>query len=138
MNALRQIRAALVPGGLIVDTQPISPRPPVELPDGSVAGRLDMHVWRSTIDAVDRRTARALDDGLFAIELERHVVVTDTYDNGPELVEEVHGWKGTRISRSLATRLAGVTGPVSLHQDVRLRVLRATEPRRECLRAVRR
>ena len=129
MNALRQIHAALVPGGLIVDTQPISPRPPVALPDGRAAGRLDMHVWRSTIDAVDRRIARALDDRLFTTELDRPLVVTDAYDDGTELVEEVRGWKGTRISRSLAERLARVAGPVSLHQEVRLRVLRATEPR---------
>ena len=124
MNALRAIHRVLVAGGVVVDTQPVSPQPPVE--SGGVGlGTVDMHVWRMTIDAVDRRIARALDDGLFAVKLERCFTVTDTYDNGPELVAEVREWKGTRISQAVARRLEDVDAPVSLHQEVRLRVLRA-------------
>ena len=63
MHALRRIHAALLPGGLVVDSQPVSPEPPVEAADGGL-GWLDMREWRETIDAVDERTAEAIGVGL--------------------------------------------------------------------------
>jgi hypothetical protein len=127
VNALRRIHAALVPGGLVVDTQPVSARPPV-CRDGRRLGTLDMREWIGTVDAVDALVAQTIDEGLYEIERELQLVVTDTYDNGAELVEHVSGWKGTRISHALAARVAGAAPPVTLDQDVRLRLLRATEP----------
>jgi hypothetical protein len=41
VNALRRIHAALVPGGLVVDTQPVSARPSVEA-FGVELGTLDL------------------------------------------------------------------------------------------------
>lgn len=58
----------------MVDSQPMSPEPPVEAADGSL-GRLDMGEWRATIDAVDERPAEAIDQGLFAIESEHTITV---------------------------------------------------------------
>jgi hypothetical protein len=121
VNALHRIHAALVPGGVIVDTQPVSPDPPVTA-GGAELGRLDMREWRALIDEIDGLTLQA---GLFAVEAEREIVVTDTYDGGPELVEIVGGWKGTRIPGELAARLAGESGVAGVHQDVRVRILRA-------------
>jgi hypothetical protein len=66
VHALRSIRAALIPGGLVFDSQPVSAEPPVEVADGALE-RLDMREWRETIDAVDERTAEAVGLGLFAI-----------------------------------------------------------------------
>jgi hypothetical protein len=74
---------------------------------------------------VDRLVAQAIDDGVFALELERQFIVTDTYDNGPELVESVSGWQGTRISRRLSKRVVAAAPPVMVHQAVRPRLLRA-------------
>jgi hypothetical protein len=96
VNALRRIHAALVPGGLVVDTQPVSARPSVEA-GGVEVGTLDMHEWRGTIDAVDRLVAETIDDGLFALQAESEFVVTDGFDDGPEMLESVSGWRGTRI-----------------------------------------
>lgn len=124
MNALRKIHAALVPGGLVIDTQPVSARPPIEA-DHRHLGTLDMQEWARTIAVVDGRVAATIRDGLFALEHERRLVVTDAYANGAELVDEVRGWAGTRIDAAVAERVVIEQRPVRLHQDVRVRVLRA-------------
>lgn len=123
MNALRRIHAVLTPGGLVVDTQPISAHPPVTAA-GRELGTLDMREWRTTIDAIDRLVAETIDDGLFVLDAEHRFVVTDSFDDGREFVEAVTGWQGTRISRALARRGAVAPPPISVDQQVRLRVLR--------------
>ena len=124
MNALRRIHAALVPNGLVVDTQPVSARPRVEA-GGRQLGTLDMREWRVTIDAIDGLVAETIDAGLFARESARSFIVADTFDDGSELVESVSGWRGTRIPRALARRAAAATPPITVHQEVRLQLLRA-------------
>ena len=52
-------------------------------------------------------------------------MVTDSFDNGGELLDTVDAWMGTQIPAETAERLATEDGPVRVHQDVRLRVLRA-------------
>ena len=95
MHALREVHRVLAPGGLLVDTQPISPRPPVDA-KGARLGTLDMRDWRATIDAIEEQVQRVLADGLFTLDVERSLVVSETFDNGPELVETVSNWQGTR------------------------------------------
>jgi hypothetical protein len=124
VHALRRIHAALLPGGLLVDSQPISPEPTVEAADGSL-GRLDMREWRETIDAVDGRIAEAIDCGLFAVESEHTITVPDEFDSGAEFIEVVGAWRGTRIPPPVAARAAVAGPPVRVPQEVRLRILRA-------------
>jgi hypothetical protein len=126
VHALRQIHATLAPGGLLVDTQPLSPHPPVCLGDTQL-GALDMRAWAATIDAIDQQTALALDAGLYRLEHERSFVVTDSYDDGPELIEYVQEWQGTRIPPAVERTLSEVSVPLSLHQDVRLRLYRTLQ-----------
>lgn len=123
MHALRNIHAALDPGGLLVDTQPVSASPPVAS-DGGELGTLDMHDWLDTIHAVGERFAETIAAGLYELEHESWFVVTDTYDNGPECLGIVSGWRGTRVSPEVTQRLAATTSRVSLQQEVRLRLLR--------------
>jgi hypothetical protein len=123
VHALRRLHAALVPGGLVVRTQPVSAFAVVEA-GGSELGRLDMREWRATIDAAERLTAQTIDDGLFSIEAERHFVVAETADDGPELVAVLHGWQGTKVPDELARRIASAPPPMRVLQDVRLRILR--------------
>jgi hypothetical protein len=106
VHALRRIHAALVPGGIVVDTQPLSPRPQVDSAADRL-GALDMREWRRTIDAVDGRMAQAIDEGLFAIEGEHIFEVADEFDSGAEFVAVVGGWRGTLIPAPLVERAAG-------------------------------
>lgn len=124
MDALRRIHAALVPGGIILDTQPISAQPPVTAA-GSGLGTLDMSAWGTTIEAIDRLVTQTIDDGLFALDAEHRFVVTDSFDDGREFVEEASGWQGTRTPYALERRAIVAPPPISVDQEVRLRVLRA-------------
>ena len=124
MNALRTLHAALTPGAILVDTQPVSARPPV-IVDGAEAGTLDMRAWSATIATIDRRTEEAVGEGLFALESERAVVVSDFYDSGQELVDTTADWMGTTVPPEVASRLATVAAMVELRQDVRVRIYRA-------------
>jgi hypothetical protein len=124
VNALHRIHAALAPGGLVIDTQPVSAAPPVETDAGEL-GRLDMSEWARTIEAVDGRVAQTIRDGLWVLDGERRFVVTDVYDDGAEFVADTTDWAGTRLDGALAARARDVHETVRLHQEVRLRVLRA-------------
>jgi hypothetical protein len=123
VHALRNIHAALAPDGILVDTQPVSASPPVAS-DGGELGSLDMHDWLDTIHAVDERFAETIAAGLYELEHESWFVVTDTYDNGPECLDIVSGWCGTRVPPDVTQRLAAATSPVSVEQEVGQRLLR--------------
>ena len=123
MHALHNIHAALAPDAILVDTQPVSARPPVAS-DGVSLGTLDMRQWLDTIVSVDQLVAETIHAGLYALQHESRFVVTDTYDTGPECLEIVAGWRGTRVPYGVSTRLAATTSPVTLRQEVRLRLLR--------------
>jgi hypothetical protein len=122
VDALERIHAALDEGGVVVDTQPVSARPPVVGTNGQL-GTLDMREWAKTIADVEVRIVETIDRGLFSVAADDHVVVTDVYDDGPEFVSETSQWAGTRVPHALARRAAAEAGPVRLHQDVRVRVL---------------
>jgi hypothetical protein len=124
VHVLRQIHAALLPGGLVVDSQPVSPDSRVEAADGGL-GALDMREWRATIDAVDERTAEAIGLGLFSVESEHTITVPDEFDSGAEFIQVVSGWRGTRIPPPVAARAKDARPPVRVLQEVRLRILRA-------------
>ena len=124
MNALRKIHRALVPGGLVIDTQPVSAHPPVESGSGML-GTLDMSDWARTVAAIDVLVQQTIDRGLFDLERESRYVVTDEYDDGAEFVAITRDWAGTNVSDALAARVGPEQGRISLHQEVRLRLLRA-------------
>ena len=108
MHALRNIHAALAVDGILVDTQPVPASPTVAL-DGGELGSLDMHDWLDTIHAVDERFAETIAAGLYELEHESRFIVTDSYDNGPECLDIVSGWRGTRVPPGVAQRLAAAT-----------------------------
>ena len=123
MHALRNIHAALAPDGILVDTQPVSARPPVAS-NGGELGTLDMRDWLDMIHAVDELVAETIAAGLYELEHESWFVVTDTYDNGPECLDIVSGWLGTGVPAEVTQRLAASPSPVTVQQEVRLRLLR--------------
>jgi hypothetical protein len=123
VHALRNIHAALAPDGIIVDTQPVSARPSVTS-EAAKLGTLDMRDWLATIHAVDELVAQTIAGGLYELQHESRFVVTDAYDNGPECLDTVGNWSGTRVPSEVTRRLAAATSPVTVEQEVRLRLLR--------------
>jgi len=122
VDALRQLHDALVPDGKVIDTQPLSPRPAVFIA-GKRVGSLDLREWVRTIGAVDAEIERALGDRLFTLETEERIVVTDFFDSGSECLDEVQEWAGTRVPKALEAKIRATAAPVTLDQEVRLRVL---------------
>jgi len=120
---LRRLRAALAPGALLIDTQPVSALPPVET-NTQYLGALDRRAWARTIRSIDSQVARAIGDGLFELLDTTHFDVTDAFGSGPQLVQATRRWHGTSAPPALAARLALETRPVRLRQAIRLRVLR--------------
>jgi hypothetical protein len=124
VHALHNIHAALAPDAILVDTQPVSGRPPVAAADGVTLGTLDMREWLETIQAVDELLAETIGADLYELQHESQFVVADTFDNGRECLETVGGWQGTRVPASVSTGLAAATSQVTVQQEVRLRLLR--------------
>lgn len=124
MHALRRIHAALVPGGIVADTQPVSAWPRVAGAAGGL-GALDMRGWLEIVDAVDQKVEAAVGEGLFTSELRPGFAVADTFDNGPLLAATVADWRGTSIPADVAERLARHASTVRVQQEVRFRLLRA-------------
>ena len=127
MHALRNIHAALVPEGLLADTQPLSPHPRVAAGDDEL-GTLDMRAWVDTIRAVDERFAEAFAGGLYTLQDEVHFVVSDSFGSGLECLETVISWRDTRVPPALASRLKATQAAVSVEQEVRLRLLSRAMP----------
>ena len=123
MHALRNIHAALVPDGLLLDTQPIGPKPRVAA-NGAELGTLDMHEWIETIHAVDERVDETIAAGLYEKTEERTLVIRSTFDDGLDCLEIIGTWQGTRVPQPLADRLAGMRDQITVDQQVWLRVLR--------------
>jgi hypothetical protein len=123
VHALHNIHAALFPDAMVVDTQPVGARPRVAA-DGNTLGTLDLRDWSNTFPTIDKITARTIADGLYELQHESRFVVTDSFDNGPECVETVAGWQGTRVPASVAGGLAASTSRATVEQEVRLRLLR--------------
>ncbi|HEY8723545.1 MAG TPA: hypothetical protein VIL92_06755 [Gaiellaceae bacterium] len=124
VHALHNIHATLAPGAILVDTQPVSARPRVAS-DVVTLGTLDMRAWLDTIQAVDELVAETIRMGLYELQHESRFVVTDTFDDGPECVEIVDSWRGTRVPDSVSTQLAATTSQVTVQQEIRLRLLRS-------------
>ena len=122
VDVLTRIHAALVPDGVLIDTQPVSPRLPVTL-DGEPVGELDDEEWLHTVAAVDAETDKALSAGLFELRHEERYLVLHEFGSGEECLEVVGSWAGTQVPPEVALRLKGGSGRVTVEQGTRLRLL---------------
>ena len=122
VDALTRLHAALVPGGVLVDTQPVSLRLPVTL-DGKAIGELEDEKWLETVAAVDRELERSLADGLFELRHEERYSVVHEFGSGRECLDVVETWAGTTIPTGVAARLEHSSGCATVEHDVRLRLL---------------
>jgi hypothetical protein len=122
VDALSRIHAALAPGGLLVDTQPVGSRWPVGL-GGVAIGELDTDGWLEIVAAVDAEIAKTLAAGLYeALHEERYVVMHEC-GSGGECLDEVGTWAGTAVPADVAARLEQGSGRATVEHDVRLRLL---------------
>jgi hypothetical protein len=122
VDALTRIHAALVPGGVLVDTQPVSLRLPVTL-HGEPIGELEDDEWLETIAAVDGEIEKAVAAGLFSSGHEERYSIVHEFGSGGECLEVVGTWGGTHIPAEIASRLAHGSGCATVEHDVRLRLL---------------
>jgi hypothetical protein len=122
VDALTRLHAALVPGGVLVDTQPIGLRLPVAL-DGEPIGELDDDEWLEIVAAVDTEFEKGLAAGLFELRHEERYVVVHEFGSGLECLEVVAGWAGTDAPEEVATCLEGAAARATVDQETRLRLL---------------
>lgn len=122
VDALTRIHAALVPGDVLVDTQPVGPRLPVAL-DGEPIGELEDDEWLETVAAVDREVEKTLTAGLFELRHEELYTVVHEFGSGRECLDVVDGWAGTSIPEEVAARLERGETRTTVDQGTRLRLL---------------
>jgi hypothetical protein len=122
VDALMRIHAALVPGGVLVDTQPVSLRLPVAL-DGEPIGELEDDEWLETVAAVDREVEKTLAGGLFELRHEELYTVVHEFGSGRECLDVVGGWAGTSVPEHVAARLESGDTRTTVDQGTRLRLL---------------
>jgi hypothetical protein len=124
VDALTRIHAALVPGGVLVDTQPVSLRLPVTL-GGEPIGDLEDDEWLETVAAVDVEIEKAVVAGLFEPKHEERYRVVHRFGSGSECLDEVSSWGGTTVPADIAAHLAEGVGTATVEHDVRLRLFDA-------------
>jgi hypothetical protein len=122
VDALTRIHAALVPDGVLVDTQPVSPRLPVAL-DGEPIGELEDDEWLEMVAAVDAELEKALAAGLFELLHEERYAVVHEFGSGDECLEVVGSWAGTEVPAEVTGRLQHASARTTVEHDVRLRLL---------------
>ena len=122
VDALTRLHAALVPGGVLVDTQPVALRLPVAL-DGEPIGELEDDEWLEIVAAVDAQIEEALAAGLFELRHEERYTVVHEFGSGRECLDVVAGWAGTNVPEEVAVRLERGNARTTVEQDTRLRLL---------------
>ena len=121
VDALTRIHAALVPGGVLVDTQPVSLREPVAL-GGEPIGELEDDEWLEMVAAVDAELKKTVAAGFFELQHEERYGVMHEFGSGTECLDVVGAWVGTRVPSEVAARLEHGSGRATVEHDVRLRL----------------
>jgi len=122
VDALTRIHAAVVPGGVLVDTQPVGPRLPVTL-DGEPIGELEDEEWLEIVAAVDAEIEKVLAAGVFELRHEERYSVVHEFGSGRECLDVVAGWAGTNVPEDVGALLEGGNARTTVEQDTRLRLL---------------
>jgi hypothetical protein len=126
VHALKNIHTALASDAILVDTQPVGGRPSVAAGESEL-GTLDLREWLETIRAIDALFAQTIAAGLYELQHEERISITDKFDSGPECLTTASQWRGTEVPRLLASRLAATQLPVAVVQEVRVRLLRRAQ-----------
>ena len=86
MHALRHIHRLLVPGGTLVDSHPVTEEEIVA--DGGSLGVIEEPEWRSVVlPNAEARLSDAIQDGLYALEVETEFDLLQHFDMADDLIE---------------------------------------------------
>jgi hypothetical protein len=124
VRVLRRFRAALVPGGVMLDLQVIRPNPAVEVA-GAVVCEIDGSPLFVTADAAAAAVDAMLDAGALIEEAVDDHDVLKHYATGSELVEEFQPAKRS-LPADFVLRLQLLRQECVVRERCRLRRLRAT------------
>lgn len=125
MNALRNVHAALVPNGVLLDVHPIPPDEQAEA-GGRILGRLDESEFLATVAAVEELLDEVVADGLFDPVAETETDVLERFDTAAELLEVVGDREGVSIPARVASRIRQADPPLWLRERLALRTYRAS------------
>ena len=123
VDALRQIHRSLVPGGVLLDMRP-GPTDAGVHAGGELVGFLDeSEFWRET-EETDAALRAAVREGFFASETEVSFDVVHRFESGALLLEEVGGWRSTRIPDEVVKSLGPGRSPFEVVEPCTLQRLR--------------
>ena len=113
MHALRKVREALVPDGVLLDMHPVPPATRAES-RGVSLGEFDDSEFMKLVAAAEARF-----EGLFDASSEVHFDYLERYDDPAELIDDiVTDWDGCEIPRELEARIREAEPPVDLWERV--------------------
>ena len=126
MNVLRNMVAAVKPGGLVLDLQVIRPAPVVESGEERIC-----EIWGEPIFATADATTAAVDAAIATGRLVEETAddhdVRTHYPTGPGLIDEFAG-KTRRIPDEAVPKLLATARPVTMRERRRLRRIRVLPP----------
>lgn len=124
MNVLRNLVAAVKPGGLVLDLQVIRPDPVIESEDERIC-----EIWGepifATADAATGAIEAAIAKGVLAEEAVDDHQVRTHFPTGRDLVDDFAS-KKRRIPEEALPTLLATAGPVTMRERCRLRRLRVS------------
>ena len=124
MHALRNIRRMLVPGGILLDLQPIPPSPTLHAV-GGLLGQLDQEQVWTRFGEIEPGVETAVREGLYELETQLEFDVVERFDSKTELVATILERDDWQMSEELAAHLDGAESPIDGHDHMRLRKFRA-------------
>ena len=120
MDALRRVHRALATGGALVDLHPTCLNAHAEC-GGVELGAFDESEALEDVRVTDAGLFTVVDEGLFALELERTFEWVEAFDTARELFETAATWAGFRIPPDLGRAIRAASPPYEVHQDLILR-----------------
>ena len=123
VDALRRIHRSLVPGGALLDMRPGLADSAV-LTGGADVGCLDESAFRSESERVDAALLASVHEGFFTFEDEIHFDVVHSFESAAELLEDVSGWRSTRVPPEVAELVERGGPPFEVRERCSLKRLR--------------
>jgi hypothetical protein len=124
VHALSNIHQMLVPGGALLDLQPIPPSPSLYV-GGYRLGTVDQsQVWERFARA-EPGVEAAVREGLFRLERELEFDVIERFDSKETLIATINGRDDWHMTGRLAARLEAADPPIDGRDRMRLRLYRA-------------